>query len=199
MDSYVCTQATSDRGLATMATVVVPANTEIIAETPLLLTVDATVPVILQSVNSLSHVKRETYMSLSVADNHSRMRTEVGIWHSNSFRLTSPGGKEWGYGVFEIISRINHSCCPNAKVTWDKNVWKMFVTTMRIIESGEEICVNYLDAPKLDLDVVLRREELLEKWGFLCSCKRCLQEDTFSEREESFHRRTVENLYVVSD
>merc|ERR1712073_245996 len=45
-------------------------------------------------------------------------------------------------GLFLKISRINHSCRPNAHWTWDEAKKKLVVRSLRDLSAGEEICVK---------------------------------------------------------
>ncbi|CAJ1332085.1 unnamed protein product [Effrenium voratum] len=63
---------------------------------------------------------------------------------------------------------LNHSCCPNAKLTYRSSQGSLICT--RAIEPGEEIFISYFD--EVD-DVLSRRHRLLELHGVKCLCPRC--------------------------
>ena len=95
-----------------------------------------------------------------------------------SFETT--GGKEAtsekGVYVARIaahVSRLNHSCDPNAAVSAGDGVTTVY--SLRAIAPGEEICVSYA-SNFLWLPVHARRAQLAKRWGFLCACARCDEE-----------------------
>ena len=49
-----------------------------------------------------------------------------------------------GGALFRIASFINHSCCPNAAVTWDAVTGEMVITALQTIEANEEITFSYI-------------------------------------------------------
>ena len=87
----------------------------------------------------------------------------------NGFTL---GEKGQTWIVCPRISRLNHSCVPNAG--WfpipNKDVYKLMA--MKDISEGEEITLCYRD----ELDGMImhaRRQLLLKDWGFICTCEAC--------------------------
>lgn len=50
-----------------------------------------------------------------------------------------------GSGLYKLQSTINHSCCPNAQVTFPFNNHKLVLQAITDINEGEEICISYLD------------------------------------------------------
>lgn len=86
------------------------------------------------------------------------------IFNTNSL----PVGRS-GVAVFEIISRINHSCRPNTYCCWNENLEKETVYAVRPIRRGEEITIHYGRAePRAE-----RRAWLKRNFGFDCSCEAC--------------------------
>ena len=71
------------------------------------------------------------------------------------------------------VSRLNHSCRPNAAVSAGDGVTTVY--SLRAIAPGEEICVSYA-SNFLWLPVHARRAQLAKRWGFLCACARCDEE-----------------------
>eukprot|EP00929_Paragymnodinium_shiwhaense_P086308 TRINITY_DN46829_c0_g1_i1.p1 TRINITY_DN46829_c0_g1~~TRINITY_DN46829_c0_g1_i1.p1 ORF type:complete len:301 (+),score=57.79 TRINITY_DN46829_c0_g1_i1:81-983(+) len=97
--------------------------------------------------------------------------------------------------VYELTSRINHSCTPNSYVAREESGLRC-VFAKTDIEAGDEICISYIEdyrdsdkhggfrdriigiAPALGLDadmlvIGLFRQQLYAKWGFWCTCERC--------------------------
>ncbi|KAI5831716.1 SET domain-containing protein [Schizophyllum commune Tattone D] len=69
----------------------------------------------------------------------------------------------------EIISRVNHSCCPNARYGFNKPTFSARLRAVRAIKQGEEITITYggLDIPKAE------RHRQLAPYGFACDCAAC--------------------------
>lgn len=73
-------------------------------------------------------------------------------------------------GIFPTISRINHSCKPNALWSTDDEVTQE-VRAIRDIAAGEEITCSYLR--QSTLRTFQERKEGLKNWNFECSCEVC--------------------------
>lgn len=82
--------------------------------------------------------------------------------------IGTPGG---GNAVYSTLSRINHSCRPNAAFRVRPDGLAEVVAS-RPIAAGEEICVSYLPDRNL-LVPASQRAKLLANWGFKCGCPRC--------------------------
>ena len=61
-----------------------------------------------------------------------------GILDSNSFRIDGIGNR----GLFGLASMVNHNCCPNSRVSFDRNA-NLTLRSKRKIEPGEEITITY--------------------------------------------------------
>jgi len=59
------------------------------------------------------------------------------------------------------VSRINHSCKPNAKHTWNSKLGEQTVYAVRLIREGEELTLSYLEGGAS----VERKRELRENFG----------------------------------
>ena len=89
-------------------------------------------------------------------------------------------------GLFYQISRINHSCNPNACITWIMNDFqRQQVRAMKVIEKGEEIVINYQDKVKFNFGSrEYRQKVMMEKMAFICSCSECsLEGEALLENE----------------
>ena len=77
-----------------------------------------------------------------------------------------------GMALFRIQSCINHSCAPNARMTYSRHeaCGHAWVRALRDIGPGEELQICYLD---LSLPVIARQQQLREQYGFTCACVRC--------------------------
>jgi hypothetical protein len=92
----------------------------------------------------------------------------------------------WHFTVFNAISRINHSCRPNAAVdlTWRTRVDFTIgsrvqkpvgaIRALTSIPTGEEISIDDRGhVPGYFVAAVPRRAELLTEYGFQCACPSC--------------------------
>jgi hypothetical protein len=96
------------------------------------------------------------------------------ICTANALPLQLNGSRtRYGMGLFQIASRVNHSCEPNSALL-SHGPWIIFYAT-RALASGEEVTWTYMgEAPRLPL--VLRRPALQKSVGFDCTCARCERE-----------------------
>ena len=85
------------------------------------------------------------------------------IWACNSFQ----GGRIYGE-----ISRVNHSCNPNAVIqTMDGGEGQRLIAATKI-NKGSEVCISYLGL-LLYADTATRKQKLLNTKYFDCQCTRC--------------------------
>ena len=74
------------------------------------------------------------------------------VLDANAFQLE--GGKH--AGIFAVLSRVNHSCAPNAIRV--EVGGRMRLVAMRPIAAGDEVCISYLKADQLLEPAAMRRE-----------------------------------------
>jgi hypothetical protein len=100
---------------------------------------------------------------------YSRMEQEIR-------RQTTSNGKYHRIlGMYPLAAMINHSCTTNATrtfVTVNGNINLMIATATQDIPSGHEILWSYIP-PTSDY---ASRQASLQHYGFVCQCKRCLQD-----------------------
>ncbi|KAL1729856.1 hypothetical protein EV714DRAFT_212070, partial [Schizophyllum commune] len=72
--------------------------------------------------------------------------------------------------VMDEISRVNHSCRPNAHCHFDTDLFAMFLRPVRPIKAGEEMYISYAGLGTLYEE----RKSVLASYGFECTCKSCL-------------------------
>ncbi|KAI0042507.1 SET domain-containing protein [Auriscalpium vulgare] len=102
---------------------------------------------------------------------HAAQSPETAITKTNAFRINRiPGCIGPCSGIFNDISRINHSCMPNAMYYWIPESLTGEVRALRRIAPGEEITISYLE---LSASYEERREDLRERYGFACTCTSC--------------------------
>lgn len=73
--------------------------------------------------------------------------------------------------VFRNISRINHSCIPNAQGNFNDSLDRFTIHATRRIEQGEELTISYLQ--EHGAMRASRQQRLLDSYGFACACPAC--------------------------
>lgn len=113
----------------------------------------------------LSNTKRKKFYRLY---NAFPEENEVGIMRTNCYGL---GLDNRLSGIFEKLSRLNHSCLPNAERWWDIEREVEMVHAIRNIEEGDEITVAYTGVSGLSRS---ERQTLIStRWRFECYCECC--------------------------
>jgi hypothetical protein len=110
--------------------------------------------------------------------------TILSIFRNNAFNLGSSSGFQ--QAVFPKISRINHSCVPNAQGNFHDELGRFNIHATRDIEMGEELTLNYL--PELGAAREVRQERLMSGYGFSCECTAC---DMSSSKGKDGEKRRV--------
>ncbi|KMS94279.1 hypothetical protein BVRB_023010, partial [Beta vulgaris subsp. vulgaris] len=89
--------------------------------------------------------------------------------HVNSFTITDGEMQPIGIGIYPYpMHLLNHSCRPNAVVVFEQSNSRAIVKASRVINPNEEITIAYCDVIR---EMAQRHPELLEQYGFECSCK----------------------------
>ncbi|KAF1986995.1 SET domain-containing protein [Aulographum hederae CBS 113979] len=109
----------------------------------------------------------------------------LSIFRSNAFDLGNAA--TWQQAVFPTISRLNHACVPNAQGNFHEGTGKFNVHTIRDVQEGEEVTLNYLQEVGMVRNA--RREKLSKGYGFECGCPAC---DLGMERGRVGEKRRVE-------
>ncbi|KAK3072701.1 hypothetical protein LTS18_014581, partial [Coniosporium uncinatum] len=91
------------------------------------------------------------------------------VFRNNAFELGSAGKIQ--LAVFRGISRINHSCLPNAEGNFNAAIGRFTIHALRDIVPDEEIMISYLDSRSAIRKT--RQEKLLSGYGFSCGCPAC--------------------------
>lgn len=109
---------------------------------------------------------------------HSRVRNRgtLGIVSTNAFERTKDvDGVEYCIiYVCDVISRVNHSCRPNAVVEWDATLGQATLFATMPITAGTEVTVDYISNVSTYLQRELdRRAELQKSYAFRCECAAC--------------------------
>ncbi|CAH3117202.1 unnamed protein product [Porites lobata] len=81
-----------------------------------------------------------------------------------------------GSGLYALQSSCNHSCEPNAEVTFPFNNSTLVLKALHSIQPGEEIVICYLGECDRDRSRHSRQRLLRENYLFTCTCPKCESE-----------------------
>lgn len=171
-----------DKGLGLVATRDIKSGEMILSEPPLLLfgyqlsTVDSSGldRVFADAVNGLSTRSNDAYLALhnsSLPDYPLLARLKTNghdLWKKADY---GPSVFEANCGVFNEISRANHSCTPNAHFSFCLlNNLEGTLHAGLSIQRGEEICISYIgtEATRATRQAALRNNHRIE-----CKCATC--------------------------
>ncbi|KAF8346575.1 hypothetical protein F5887DRAFT_1179893 [Amanita rubescens] len=95
-----------------------------------------------------------------------------GIWRTNGLDAKRmPGEYNGRYTcICRDLSRVNHSCSPNATYRWVLNDLMYELRALRPIKKGEEICISYVNYLR---SRSARQEHLQSSYAFACMCSGC--------------------------
>ena len=79
-----------------------------------------------------------------------------------------------GVALYTEYSLLNHCCAPNCMTDTDDGF--MVVTTLRDIKKGEQLSIGYIRVIYQLLPREIRRNKLMEVFGFECVCPVCMEE-----------------------
>ncbi|THG94315.1 hypothetical protein EW026_g7128 [Hermanssonia centrifuga] len=144
---------------------------------------------ILGSLAKCTREEQRQYFALANSYK-TRLLPALAIFETN-FLLLGNGNlqverKQDTAGIFLLASRFNSSCTPNVSKSWDELRNVMVFRTLRDIEEGEQLCFNYCGVLATKAE---RRRELLDEFGFECTCSACQLEG--EEALESDKRRSA--------
>lgn len=72
-------------------------------------------------------------------------------------------------GIFPLVSRLNHSCSPNAQHAYNERLGRMLVHIIRPIPQNGEITLSYIPGGPSSQ----RQMELKQNFLFICTCELC--------------------------
>ena len=81
--------------------------------------------------------------------------------------------------IYEVLSKINHSCCPNV-LPCERQGDVVHTRALREIAEGEELFNSYI----VFMHIREERRKDLERWHFLCKCKSCSLEGEEQESDD---------------
>jgi hypothetical protein len=123
----------------------------------------------------------DTGAEKELARKHRRTREMVrSLYYSvatNNFTCFSAEDGLESYGLYRVLSRVNHSCEPNALVaTLDASTQEMVLIATKPIATGEAITWSYLGTSQkfMNGSYEERNLRLFNQYRFVCRCERCL-------------------------
>ena len=132
-----------------------------------------------EQFKKLSAIEQKYIISLSNVQHECRYLE--GILKTNAFYRQ----RDNSLYLFIIISRFNHSCLPNVHQAFRSPNLRIYAS--RHIMKGEELCITYVPLSK-PMEIV--RQELLERYCFVCMCELCVMKDeTRIEKIKKYRRR----------
>eukprot|EP00002_Diphylleia_rotans_P003098 TRINITY_DN12089_c0_g1_i1.p1 TRINITY_DN12089_c0_g1~~TRINITY_DN12089_c0_g1_i1.p1 ORF type:complete len:543 (-),score=82.89 TRINITY_DN12089_c0_g1_i1:143-1771(-) len=111
----------------------------------------------------------------AIEESDKDLLTLLGQMEANNFSIWDHTLATHGMGVYPFGALLNHSCWPNCVVMYEGPELIQTIRTLRKVSVGEELCHSYLD---LAANRAQRQTSLLERYGFVCTCLRCMQEST---------------------
>ncbi|KAJ6635211.1 Histone-lysine N-trimethyltransferase SMYD5 [Pseudolycoriella hygida] len=93
-----------------------------------------------------------------------------------------------GSALYVTQSKINHSCVPNAVITFPSSDHTLSLLALDDIKCGDEITISYLDDCSVGRSRHSRQKDLMENYLFVCRCPKCEEQindpDVTSDEEE---------------
>jgi hypothetical protein len=185
--SKVEVRASPGKGLGAFSLGPLRRGTRIFSEPRLMYFPTTTTPTddeVAKAFNKLSNEDKRKFLDLSTQSGSDNSQFKA-IFHNNSFQ------DEIGCELFADISKINHSCIPNAVTMWNEEIQKETVHLIRNISTGIEIIISYVP---IDMTIEERRAMILNSWNFSCDCHACQTHSEFG-RESDTRRRIIKPLW----
>ncbi|RDW62442.1 hypothetical protein BP6252_11875 [Coleophoma cylindrospora] len=155
-------QRSVGKGYGVFATKNIPVGSLILSEAPLVVLIDhgSRVDPLDTAVNALSPARRKAYRRLCSYRHRPSETLNRSILYSNGFAVG-----ETTTGVFELASRINHSCTPNCAFAWNEELGTMVFKNCCELSQGQELTINYGH----------HKGHLKKFYGFECDCGSCTE------------------------
>ncbi|RDB28327.1 SET domain-containing protein 5 [Hypsizygus marmoreus] len=133
-------------------------------------------------VERMSVENRAALMELANSHTEDGSGPILGVIRTNGFGISfgrkDEVDKDWYSAVHDQLSRINHSCAPNASGHFDLASFSSTVRALRDIKKGDEIFVAYCDQKP-----TTARQQQLKPYGFTCMCYSCTDPTSDALRE----------------
>ena len=165
----------SQHGLGMFAAQDIKSGTEILREAPMW-TVENEDTLCLEAAFALlSDEKKQLFLALHdhcSCQNKPCLESEVlRRFVTNSFEVapTDTASSKRYFFIYEIVSRLNHSCFPNVARGFTEELY-ISICAVENIQKGDEIIYNYI-ATGGAIACSKRRPRLFEKYRFIYSCR----------------------------
>lgn len=103
----------------------------------------------------------------------------IGCYRTNAYMFTD--NLQFESGLFLNISRINHSCFPNAQFIDDSQNGINSIVALFGIKRGDEITHSYFDLDLFMMNSSKRQSYIKDNYGFVCKCSDC---QLFKKRDQ---------------
>jgi hypothetical protein len=140
--------------------------------------------------DQIAHLSHENRQTLRKLYNAFPEWNDFGIINTNSYGLGPDGAL---CGVFELLSRVNHSCRPNAERCWDADREVETLYALRDIQVGQELTVLYTDVEEMTRGE--RQLALREGWRFDCTCECCAITEADAQSMSDQRRTVIRNFH----
>eukprot|EP01083_Nonionella_stella_P156455 506710_1 len=184
------------KGLGMLATKKILPGTVIITETPLLVVEGVQKdPTLLYGTTQMNRITHP-FGKLSDSDKDRFMALSPGRWEHGGISkppsdaylkaIVATNGIGCGPGkiaVYDKISRINHSCRPNARWFFHDILGQQVVVADHTIETGQAICTEYFEGGKMTAKQ--RQEQLKDRRINLCFCEVCVGAESDIRRSDA--------------
>ncbi|KUJ17883.1 SET domain-containing protein [Mollisia scopiformis] len=200
-------QSSSPLKTGMFASETLPKSAEIFREMPLIVFMEKTLN-IEAAFNTLTDEKKRQYLAMKKkcdcpSEDNCTESDVIKVWNAVALlSFQSPTNASQAQ-VLEYTSQINHSCLPNASIFWNGDHEAVLYATQRILK-GQQITRNY--NPGIVGSTKVRREKLMEMYGFYCMCKACKENRYLSTEEiekamsvNTQPKETTQTLNPLSD
>ena len=137
----------------------------------------------LRSTDAREHSREDREIERLMAKRYGTPQPMVGRLHAgvSAYQVGyGPGeGGHQGYGLYQTLGRVNHSCDPCAElVVMDSASGEQGLRAIKDIQPGQEITRTYIDDASgfLGRNFLVRNVTLVSRMGFACRCPRCHSE-----------------------
>ncbi|XP_005104832.2 SET and MYND domain-containing protein 5 [Aplysia californica] len=143
-----------------------------------------------------SWVKATEQLSLSEQDK-AELDNTVDKLYNDMWEVSGQFLDCEGSGLYQLQSASNHSCAPNAEVSFPHGDHTLVMVALEDIEPEQEINISYLSWCDLDIGRHSRHKALRENYLFQCSCQMCIsQADDESCTSDDDEEEDMDDEYV---
>lgn len=127
----------------------------------------------------LYFIMQHPQLNASKSPKTERLLFNLAYRHVNSISINafseeikcSAGGICTRFSIFDILSRINHSCNPNVEHYLDDDD-HTYCVVVRPIKTGKQLFINYASEMEFKSNQE-RKKYIKNNWHFDCKCEKC--------------------------